>query len=128
MTEAQLLRLVKRWQKELAPLGIGHWEVSVQITNEITGKENAQAGVHYASSYDRCLMQFLPETADNYTRIDHTIVHEWLHIAFRDLAQSILSVDDALSQGVRLQWEDWVDHEEEGLIDRLATLIVALHA
>jgi len=56
------------------------------------------------------------------------IVHELLHILWRDLDVATASVRDYLAPGVASLWEDAINHETEGLIEFIARLAVELDA
>ena len=64
-------------------------------------------------------------TVDDSTpeELDQIILHEWMHVAMRDLDQAIEAVEDHLSYPVREVWENRVQHEREGLVDRMATAL-----
>ena len=127
-TEAESVKLAQRvayWQKRLAPLGIGHWKVeSVNIADETPSGPGALATVHVANDYDVCSFWFTHKALDESTaeELDQTIIHEWMHVVMRGFDQAVEAVEDHLSFPVRAVWEDRVQHEREGLVDRLATL------
>jgi hypothetical protein len=134
MTEAQLHKAIQRWQQRLSPLGVGHWIVrSVTVSEDHPdGRRDACASVFRSGDYDAADFwfdsQWLVRTASE--EIHRAIVHEWLHVAMRDLDNAINM--DTLANFVpytlrKLQVEQ-VDHEREGLIERLAVLIVQLYA
>lgn len=130
MTEAQLQKRVKFWQKRLAPLGVGHFRIDrIEVTPEPHGNSNAWAAVHVSNSYDSCEFEFRPDVLDQEPEdADETIVHEWLHVFLRDFKQSIHYVDDQLSNAIQDMWDDILSHEEEGVVDRLARLVILLNS
>lgn len=132
MTKRDAVALAKRvefWQKKLSFLGLAHWRIeAVHIVDETPGGVEARATVQTKARYDNCRFWFTHDFVDTATQkeIDETILHEWMHVFMRDLDRAIESVEDALSPGVSTQWEDWVDHEREGVVDRLARQFYAL--
>jgi hypothetical protein len=126
ITSTQLAKRVEKWQKHLAPLGIGHWNIeSVNLVDETPADVGAQATVGSHSLYDNCIFWFTHSFIEEATEreLDETIVHEWLHVAMRSFDQAITSVEDSLAPAVNDQWHSWVHHEREGLVERLALLI-----
>jgi hypothetical protein len=97
--------------------------------DETPGGPHANATVQTDGNYDRLRMQFQYAYLEHCTEdeLDQTIIHEWLHVAMRDFDHSIETIEDALSPGVCQQWADSVEHEREGLVDRLATALLLLH-
>src|ERR1044072_5528750 len=92
MTEKQLEKRVLWWQKKLAPLGIGHWALSVKIVEEPHGTQNSMAAVFLPNTYDFANIEFRESEINNPDvtprGIDYTIVHELLHLVHRDLTQA----------------------------------------
>ena len=131
VTPAALRRRVLYWQKVLATLGLSHWRVAaVEIKDDVDGKEGALAAVWPDGPYDTTHMQFrrdaLPATLPD-RDLDERIVHEWLHMAFRDYDKAAQSIRNHLSAATREEWEDRCDATCERLTENLARLIVALH-
>ena len=125
-----VLRRVEFWQQTLEPLGLQPWRTNVSFMDEPEGKDNALAACHTSEAYDTCTFQFAHdhvEDAEKY-QLDETIVHEWLHVLFRDYNQSISSVYDQLAPAVAEQWDTQMNHELEGVIEKLARTICALHS
>lgn len=129
MTLATLTKRVLYWQQKLSPLGVGHWRVEVKIVAEPQGKPSSKACVKSSQLYDTCWMEFAADELAIATArdIDETIIHEWLHVAFRDF-------DHAVREGIYSYfpspaedaWEARVDHEREGVVDRLARTLISL--
>lgn len=132
MTKAEAIRLAKRiekWRDRLIPLGLGHWRIDeVSVVDETPGGPAAGATVTPSHSYDSARFwfthSFLADADDR--QLDETIIHEWLHVAMRDFDQAIESGEFDLASSARDRWSDWVGHEREGLIDKLARQIYAL--
>jgi hypothetical protein len=56
-----------------------------------------------------------------------TIIHEWLHVAFRDFEAAISACEDWLPTRTFSDFNERLEHEREGLIDRLAVTLFQLH-
>lgn len=130
ITEKQLLKRVQGWQLSLEPLGIGHFHLDLQIVEEVPGAEGAQAGVNPSVYYDRCWMNFSREFLEENTieAIDKVIIHEWLHVAWRDYAAAVDSIGGELAPAVRGLWSDRLEHEAEGIIERLALTLYGFYS
>jgi hypothetical protein len=127
ITEQELEVRIEFWLEELWTLGIGHWRIKdVEIVDEVDGQPDGKAGVWTSDYYDSCSFQFcrddLPEGINR--EVDETIVHELLHVAWRDLAQASKIPSGSMSRDVAWELESRVEHETEGIIERLARLIV----
>lgn len=131
ITEQQIHERVVYWQGVLAALGISHWNLEyVKIVQYPGGSPSSEAGVWKSDDYDTCRMEFkrsAVEEANEIEELDETIVHEWLHVAFRDYDEAIQSISSTLAPTISDLWDNRLEHEVEGLIERLATLIVELH-
>lgn len=126
---SELHQRVEWWQERLLLLGVRHFRIeAVELNEAPQGRRTATAGVNIDSSYDSCNFQFHIEQFTELTprEMDEVIVHEWLHVAFRDMTHAIGLIDDHLSNSVQDIWDDAVDHAEETLIDRIARQIVFL--
>lgn len=131
ITSIQLAQRIQRWQKQLEILGIGHFRIdSVNVADTTPSGPSAKASVTMSGHYDYCTFWFTHETLDDCTpsELDELIVHEWLHVAFRDFEAAFHAVEKWMPAPTYEDWNDRVEHESEGVVDRLAKLIVALHA
>jgi hypothetical protein len=130
MTEAQLRRRVLRWQKLMEPMGFAHWRLEeCSIAEGVRGAENATAGVKPSHYYDHCWMQFDKDWLARATEqeLDETIIHEWLHVAWRDLDAHYENLEEALSPASRGFVHDRQNQLTEGLIERLARTIYLMY-
>lgn len=124
-----LLARVEYWQERLKPLGLSHFRVEQVVVGPETPSGdgcNATSGLpqHYDSIYFWFKQEFLDETDEN--RLNEVIVHEWLHGALRDLDEATDAAHKWMPDLVAKDFDERIEHEQEGLIDRLARLIVAL--
>lgn len=133
MTKREAIKLAQRveaWQKRLAPLGIGHFRIlAVHVVDQTPGGARANASVFTPSDYDSAEFWFKYDYVEecNEQELDETIIHEWLHVAFRDLDDALEVVESWMPEATHNDFENRIDHEREGVIDRLARLIYALH-
>lgn len=125
MTIHQLRRRIQFWQKQLRELGVGHWHIDrITLTDAPFGREGAKAAVWFSDDYDRCTFEFAHSLIEEGEwEVDRTIIHEWLHVAFRDYDKAYESLEGLVAPPVWDAAEDRIDHEKEGVIDRLAFLI-----
>jgi hypothetical protein len=122
---AKLERIVRTWQKRLM---LEHFDIELDLQNE-PEVEEALAAVTPSELYDMAVVQFRGDwqTHDLY-QLNRIVVHELLHIMFRDYGMAVrsVSVTGSLSSDVRMLWHDRCHDAEEGLIDRLAQRLVDL--
>lgn len=114
------------WQGRLSLLGVSHWEVE-DVT--IEDDEDNNAGVRVSGAYDSCSFYFTPvflaEASDS--ALDNVIVHEWVHVAMRDLDKAIEAGSYEIPIGSRHQWDLRVFHEREGFVDQIARQLVEFY-
>ena len=129
MTPGKLRSRVAYWQKALAPLGVGHWKITVDIVDEPEGRRGSDAGVFIPSHYDHADMQVRRAHVEDCTQeeLDCTIVHELVHLAMRDLRSVVDSASCRLSPSAEAMFDENFDHEMEGITDRVARALVAAH-
>lgn len=129
LTPIQLAKRVEQWQKRLPLLGVGHVTIKcVTLCDETPGGPQAKATVQSSTHYDEAhfwfTFDFIAECDE--AELDQTIIHEWVHVAMRDLDSAIESVDEQLSPAVNEVWTDRLEHEREGLVDKIARQIYHL--
>lgn len=123
MTQAALQRVIKTWQKRLK---LEHVLLDVDLTSE-PDNEDALASVSPHEMYDRARMNF-EGSWPNWTPFEtnRIVVHELLHIMFRDYNNAVTGIGQAgvLSFQVQALWNESCNNAEEALIDRLAHRLV----
>lgn len=130
LTEQQLWARVVKWQQRLLPLGVAHFRIdSVDLVDECTDPD-AAAGVTISDLYDSVKFEFDKQelAASTEQKLDERIIHEWLHVAWRDYDHAIAAQWRWLPEVSRADYEEAINHEYEGLIDRLARVIYALYS
>ncbi len=121
----QLARIITEWRSRLA---LDHVTIDV-IWSEEPENPEALASVDVSDLYDQAELRFRTDWSDHDIQmLNRIVVHELLHIMFRDMGQAIRSVNvtGALSYDVKAIWHDRCHDAEEGLIDRLANRYVDL--
>lgn len=130
MTQRQLLKRVKFWQRTLVDLGLQHWRIEdCEIVDETSHGPTAAASVgtskQYASVWFQFRREFLSEAPPE--KLDETIIHEWLHVFLRDLEEAKDGAQSWLPDASWTDFEERYDHETEGVVEAMARLIVRLH-
>jgi hypothetical protein len=122
MTETYVRKAFKFWQ---TVCGLDAWSIELILGDGVDGDPTAEASIWMSQTYDRAIMRLCDDWA---TRdkdwINETLVHEFMHIHERDLKCAIESVYDQLAPAISDMYDDRVHHEREGLVDRLAMVIV----
>lgn len=129
MTLRALTRRVRYWQRTLDELGLTGWDLKVKIVEQPDGEEDSDACVTPSSVYDTAWLEFrrdrLDELEADGRSLDKTIVHELLHIVFRDYDAVVENATRNMGMSERFAWDAMRRHEMEGVIERLARTIVA---
>lgn len=140
MTERQLRRLVHQWASRL---GVDRWDLHVLIEQPDDEDLAVSANAFRSLTYDQATIRFAPWLLtragppdewpgppwDDF-RIEALVVHELLHLAFRDLRQVATELAGIALEG---RAEEMFDHAlkraEEQTVERLAwALTRARHA
>lgn len=131
ITGPQLARRVERWQKVLAPLGLGHFRIEeVTVADQTPSHCGANATARLYQHYDSVQFWFTHDFIDGSTpkRLDEVIIHEWLHVAWRDHEDVTDRAGEAWMPPAALKdFTAALEHEQEGLIERTARLIYTLY-
>jgi len=124
MTVEALIERVEYWQ---GILGLTHWTIKVELVEECDAGPHNSAAVRPSVYYTTADLQ-VTESAmekDEYER-DAIIVHELIHILFRDLTEASHVPLKFLNRDVAELYSDRLDFETEGVVDVLARSIAAL--
>jgi hypothetical protein len=123
----QLAKRIEMWQSWLTHLGLAHWRIEgVGVDEESPGMHSANASVQPSNDYASCWFwfrgSFVDEAYDSgdMSRLDITIIHEWLHVSFRDYYSAISLAEDQLGKPLLEAWQDGMDHANEFLVEALA--------
>jgi hypothetical protein len=122
MTRPQLVRIVEVWQSRLR---LTHWDLTVDTDTPANGEAIAECIRHH--SYDTADLRFRPDWPTWSRRYaNDTVVHELMHLQERDLSEAVNTAQLFCHPEAWKQFNDRCEHEREGLVDRLATILVDL--
>ena len=130
LTTTELAERIEAWQQRLAPLGIAHFRIdAVVTTDDVPGKPFSHAGVTVATDYDNCTFYFNCDYVDGASAkdLDETILHEWVHVAMRDLNNATNLAREWLPDATWTTFDENLDHHKETLTDRVARALYALY-
>lgn len=129
LTRAQekkrLIRIIGTWR---ARLSMDHVVLDLEWNVEPEDPD-ALASVLPSDLYDHAILRFRDDWHEHSMEmLNRIIVHELLHILFRDYGNAVRSINvtGAISTDLRLFWHDRCMDAEEGLVDRLANRFVEL--
>lgn len=128
ITPIQLAKRIEKWQHRLTLLGVAHWRIDeVVLCAETVAGPGAGVSVSYPSTYDNCRFEFTYEFLEgaDEQRLDEVIIHEWLHVAFRDFDEATKMAKDWMPPASYTDFEARLDHEREGIVDRLSKALYA---
>jgi hypothetical protein len=115
------------WRVQLAPLGLSHWRFEFEYSDDLednTGGD-ADAGVRVHKSYDTAFWDVTKRLLEmDQAEVDKTIVHELMHVVMRDLNSVEQDMLEELGGRQAALLEERLEHEIEGLVERLARAIV----
>ena len=126
----ELAERIEAWQQRLAPLGVTHWRFTVETTDAVPGSPGSDAGVSCAENYDTAKFYFdndFVDTADD-ELIDTAIIHEWIHLLFRDFDNAIELVEPWMPDATYDSFNESVRQRREAVIERLARALYAFYA
>ena len=123
MTPAALEKRLRFWQRALK---LDHWTIAFEVVDECSTGPEASACVFRSNDYDTADVQVRADVADKSGfELDITIVHELLHILFRDYDEAVNDILSRLHDADHPVSKARMAHENEGVIDRLARLLVS---
>jgi hypothetical protein len=129
ISDVELAERVEAWQQRLSLLGIAHFRVrEIIMTDDVPGWADAHAGVSVDTDYDSVSFYFDNTYVEGATakQLDETILHEWCHVAMRDLNNATNLARDWFPQGAWRTYDENLDHHKETLVDRMARQLYAL--
>jgi hypothetical protein len=124
MTRDFIEECVERW---LPRLRLTHWAVKVDW-NQLP-PEGDEAECLPLDSYDVATLRFGRDFSKWDARYaEGVVVHELLHLVTRDLQIATDNVQKLLPKAARPLAESVLNHEIEGVVDRIAAVLVAVAA
>ena len=130
ITEEKLEKRVRFWQTKLEHLGVRHFDLDELAIVDVTpGDPDGQASAFISHSYDTVRMWFRKSYIEECSAadLDKTILHEWVHVAMRDLDRSLDPVEKYMPLAAYDDFSDRVLHEKEGFVDRIANSLFAAY-
>jgi hypothetical protein len=123
MTRDAIEGLVRAWAPRL---GLSHWEIEIAWDETLLPSE--MANVVTESAYDGAFVTFNTDLVENRDAeyVEATVVHELVHIVMRDLDATLPPVLDLVPKGAAALARARYEHEIEGVVDRMAGVLVAL--
>lgn len=123
LTHDQFEAMVETWASRLR---LNHWQIALDW-DVVLDPNDAWAEVKPSKHFDDATIRLASNCA-TWTQdfANRTIVHELLHLHFRDLEQAMESLADHMAPATFDIWKDRAVHENEGMIDRMAALLVDL--
>lgn len=121
----RLIRIVTIWRERLQ---MEHVVMEIEWGVEPEDPD-ALASVLPSDLYDHAILRFRSDWREHdLEMLNRIIVHELLHILFRDYGNAVrsIAVTGAISTDLKLFWHDRCMDAEEGLVDRLANRFVEL--
>lgn len=119
MDFAQINSIVSDWTTRL---GLTHWVI--KVTTEPPDKPWRNAQIDVSRCYDTATIK-LQTGYEKWSREEatQTMIHELLHLHFRDLDESV-ELNEHLHNDAYDIFKSRYTHETEGIIDRLARVLV----
>lgn len=125
LTPAQIQRTVKKWVKLLR---LERYTYKL-IFDEVPNNADAYASNWTHPMYEEFEIQFNPGKFTDWTpeKCERIVVHELLHVHFKRLSEAYdATAEEIESVPIKEILQDRYEFEEEGVIDRLAHILVAL--
>lgn len=121
MTQKQIEKILEEWK---AKLNLNHWLIEFDYKSPCT-ESYVDAESHYLLDYDKATIRLNPDWAVwDQKHTEQIVVHELLHLHFRDLTNTVDSLDAKLGQETRDIFNHRWNHEIEGVCERLALCFV----
>lgn len=122
MTIAEIAYIVETLKHRFR---LSHWK----ITLAEGALEKCDARIDADTSYDFATLTIDPTQFAKWDRhtANHVIAHELLHLLMRDLDEAVETANSAIpNAAARYMAQARYGHESEGVVDRLATLLVSV--
>jgi hypothetical protein len=122
MTREQLEAIVREWQRRL---NIPHWRVVIDWDTELDPEEVYARIAREGDFYEGAKLAF----ASNFetwsiTTANEIVAHELMHAVMFDLQAAGESAEDVMTASAYKVFSNRYLHELEGVVDRLALMLV----
>jgi len=122
MTLSDIAELVEWWQ---GYLGLTTWDLPLELVANPGDDDNTLAACLPSGHYEQATLQFAEALLQHSPRrVESVVVHELLHLACRDLSSVLQDAEEQLGPVAGPMFHNRTLHELEGVIDKLATLLV----
>jgi len=122
MTLSDVAELVAGWQE---PLGLTTWNLTIELVANPGDNDDALASCTPDGPYERATLQFADALLQYPPRrVEEAVVHELLHLTCRDLTFAIQDAEEQLGPVAGPMFHNRTLHELEGVVDKVATLLV----
>lgn len=90
---------------------------------------DSDAGVSVHADYDLAHFYFNNSFIENTTasELDETILHEWVHVAFRDYDNAVKLSKPWFPDAAWETFDRNIDHHKETIVDRMAKTLYAFY-
>ena len=124
----KLLKRVELWQTRLFYLGIGHFQGTLLLVDQTEGGPGALATTHVHPQYAEVVFEFTHAFLEEpQERQDEIIIHEWLHVAWRDFDRLTEDLERWMPKATFEDYTERLTHEREGLVDSTARTLLDLY-
>lgn len=121
--EAYLDRVLATWVERLR---LSHWDIQIAWGQQLDPSDEVLAECVLEDSYDQARIKIVTTYAEWSQHIANTtIVHELMHVVHRDLDEAVRSAKTCMSASLWGLFEARFIHESEGIVDRLAAILVS---
>lgn len=123
LKKSDIEKMVRVWQ---ARMRLTHWTIKIDWDTLLD--EGFRSGeCEVSKRYDVATIRF-GAGFPTWDRVfaNQTVVHELLHVAGRDLDESVNAIDSQLSKRLFELFYERFEHENEGVIERTACVLVDL--
>ena len=122
MTLSDVAELVAGWQE---PLGLTTWNLTIELVANPGDNDDALAACTPDGAYERATLQFADALLkQSPRRVEEVVVHELLHLTCRDLSSVLQDAEEQLGPVAGPMFHNRTLHELEGIVDKVATLLV----
>jgi alkylhydroperoxidase family enzyme len=122
MTLSDISALVEEWQE---PLGLTTWDLTVELVANPGDEDNTLAACLPSGHYEQATLQFAEALLQHPPlRVESVVVHELLHLTFRDLSSVLQDAEEQLGPVAGPMFHNRTLHDFEALIDKLDTILV----
>ena len=122
MTLSDIAELVEWWQ---GYLGLTTWDLTLELVVNPGDDDDALAACLPSVHYEQATLQFAEALLQHPPlKVEYVVVHELIHLVCRDFAAVVQDAEEQLGPVAGPMFHNRTLHEFEGVVDKLATLLV----